>query len=305
MELRLLRYFVAVAEELNVSRAAERLHTSQPSLSQQVKRLEQIVGTPLFRREKYHLQLTEAGRVFLEHARSILRDVEVAMLLARQAAQGEAGQIAIGLMPGAEGKVFSAVLAKLVRDYRDVHIALRTLSSPEQITALQNHEINIGFLRGPINDEQIACEVFDREKILAILPAQHPLAGRERVPVAMLAETPLIRIARATAPALREAMDVIGDRVGVRFQSPLEAENVLAILNAVAAGIGFSLLPEYLQALVPKTVVSRPLDLDPAPVVELFVAYRKDDRLPALAFFLSLLREHTPAAGSIAQQAAR
>ena len=180
MELRLLRYFVAVAEELNVSRAAERLHTSQPSLSQQVKRLEQIVGTPLFRREKYHLQLTEAGRVFLEHAQSILREVEVAMLLARQAAQGEAGQIAIGLMPGAEGKVFSAVLAKLVRDYRDVHIALRTLSSPEQIKALQNHEINIGFLRGPINDEQIACEVFDRERILAILPAQHPLAGRER-----------------------------------------------------------------------------------------------------------------------------
>jgi LysR family transcriptional regulator, hca operon transcriptional activator len=296
MEFRHLRYFIAVAEELNVTRAAERLHTAQPSLSQQIRQLEQIVGIPLFRREKHHLQLTEAGRIFLEKARFLLKDLDRAILLAREAAHAEAGQITIGLMPGAEGKVFGTVVANLVRDYKDIRIALRTLSSPEQLTALQNHEINIGFLRGPITDDQIACKVFATEQILAILPAQHPLAQMERIPVPMLVQMPLIQISRAIAPAVHDAMNMIGARAGVQFQSSFETESMLAVLNAVAAGLGFSLMPEYAQENMPKTVAARPLDLDPAPEVELFVAYRKNDRLPVLAFFLSLLHDVKPAA---------
>ena len=291
MELRLLRYFVAVAEELNITRAAERLHTAQPSLSQQIRQLELILGIPLFYRNKHHLELTEAGRVFLGETRTILKDVERAITLARQAARAEAGQLTLAMVPGLEGRVFSRTVPTLLRNYPDIQIILRSLTSPQQIVALQKKEINVGFLRGPIEDEEIASEVIMREKVVAVMPAGHDLAKMQRVSVTKLASLPLIQISRAIAPTVHDVANVIEKQAGTQFKTLLETEDLLTSLNAVASGLGFSFFAEYVEQILPKGVVARPLDLAPVPELELLVAYRKDDRLPALGFFLSLLRE--------------
>jgi len=243
--------------------------------------------------------LTEAGRVFLRESRTILRDVEHAITLARQAARAEAGQIPLGMVPGPESKVFSRAVPILLRNYPDIQIILRSLTSPEQIVALQNKEINVGFLRGPIDDEEIASEVIMREKVVAVLPASHELAKMQRVSVTKLADLPLIQISRAIAPAVHDAADVIAKQAGTQFKTLLETENLLTSLNAVASGLGFSLFAEYVEQILPKGVVARALDLDPVPELELLVAYRKDDRLPALGFFLSVLRESVQMDGDL------
>jgi LysR family hca operon transcriptional activator len=123
------------------------------------------------------------------------------------------------------------------------------------------------------------------------VPAQHPLAKLERVPLPLLADLPLIQFSRTYSPSAHDWMNATAEQAGVTFRTLFETEHLLTTLNAVGSGLGFSLLAEYVEEVLPKTVVARPLALDPEPRVELLVAYRKDDRLPALAFFLSLLRD--------------
>ena len=291
MNHRYLRYFIAVAEELSFTRAAERLHTVQPSLSQQIRRLEEIVGVRLFDREKHHLHLTEAGRIFLQESRAILNSADRAIQLARQAARAEAGYVTIGFIPGVEGKIFPRILPIMGVKYPDIELSLRSLTSPQQLDALHNREINIGFMRGPIDDTEIASETALCEKLVVVLPSNHPLARLKRVPVASLAKLPMLEVARHVAPALHDAAVEIAARAGVKFKPTLAAENVLASLSEVASGLGFCLLPDNVRQILPPNVVARPLDCDPEPEFPLLVAHRKDERLPAVAFFLSLLRE--------------
>ncbi|HUO60232.1 MAG TPA: LysR substrate-binding domain-containing protein [Candidatus Acidoferrales bacterium] len=291
MELRLLRYFIAVAEELNFTHAASRLHVAQPSLGQQIRQLEAYIGTPLFNRDKRRLQLTEAGRVFLREARRVLQDVEHGVDLARQAARAEAGMITVAMVPGPEGQLFSGILPHLLRSYPNLEITLRSLTSPQQITALQRSEINIGFLRGPIDDDAIETIVVAREPVVAVLPANHPLARLDKVSPADLSGLPLIQILREVAPAVHDTMHKVGTDCGVQFKTLLATEHMMTTLNAVANGLGFSLLAEYVEQIAPKNVVVRALDMPRVPHLELLAAYRKDDRLPALGYFLGMLRK--------------
>jgi DNA-binding transcriptional LysR family regulator len=170
-------------------------------------------------------------------------------------------------------------------------VTLRSLSSPEQIVALQNREINLGFLRGPIEDDEIVSEAVLREDVVAVLPAKHPLASRRRIPLPNLTELPLIQMSRSGAPALHDMMDTIAASAGIRFRVICEMDNLLTLLNAIAAGRGFSLLSAYVEGILPKNVVVRPLALYPTPQLEILIAYRKDDTLPALAYFLKMLRK--------------
>ena len=290
MELRLLRYFIAVAEGRSFTRAAERLNIAQPSLSQQIKQLEAYVGTPLLVRDKHRVELTEAGRAFLREARNVLSGTERAVSLARQAARAEAGLLTVALVPGPESRMFSAVFAGLLRKYPNIEIVLRSLSSPEQVAALKKREINVGFLRGPIDDEEIASEVMVQEDLVVVLPADHPLAQESRIKVEKLADVPFVHVSRAVAPALHDAIDKVATDAGIRFHTVLDTESITAILNAVASGLGVCVHAQYVEQILPKNVIIRPLDLERIPKVELVVAYRKDDELPALASFLSLLR---------------
>jgi LysR family hca operon transcriptional activator len=294
MELRLFRYFVAVAEELNVTRAAEHLHTAQPSLSQQIRQLEGIVGAPLFHRDRHRLQLTEAGRVLLPTARSILASVENAIVQARAVARSEEWTIALGMVPGPEGKIFSHILPILLRYQPNIQLLLKTMTSPDQIKALQRREISAGFLRGPIDSDEITSEVYMREDVVVVLPQDSPLASLDRVPLAELARMSLIPISAEVAPAVHNMTEEIEQRAGVKFHRGFCSENLMTSMNAVASGLGFCFFSAYVEEIAPKGVVTRPLDLDPTPQLDLLFAYRRDDQLPTLAKLVSLVREHSP-----------
>jgi LysR family hca operon transcriptional activator len=297
MDLRYLRYFIAVAEERNFTRAAERLNTVQPSLSQQIKRLEDLVGTPLFDRDRHHVELTEAGRVFLVRARDILSRIDVAIQEARQAAHTELSQLTIGFVPGPEGKVFPNVLPVLRERWPGIRLNLRGLTSPEQVVALRNGTIDVGFVRPPLVDGSLTSEMVLREEVVAAVPADSGLAQLDRIPVERLAGLPFVQVARDSAPAVHALANEIAATAGVRFTQGLVTDGVLGTLNTVGSGLGFSLLPDYVRQIAPTTVAIRPLATDPPPHLDLVVAYRTGDHGPALALLLRLLRERIVPAG--------
>jgi LysR family hca operon transcriptional activator len=294
MELRLLRYFVAVAEELNVTRAAEKLHTAQPSLSQQIRHLEGLIGSPLFLRDKHRLKLTETGRVFLPDAKEILASVENALAHAREAARSEVGTVVLGMIMGPEGMVFSHILPLWLRRAPESQLLLRTMTAPEQIQALLRHEIMAGFLRGPIQSDEIAYETYMRERVVAVIPENWDLAKLERVPVKELAKRPLISISETVAPAVHQLTEEIEAMAGVTFRKGFCSESLITSMNAVASELGFCFFAEYVGGLVPKGAVTRPLDLEPAPTIDLLFAYRKDDQFAALRSLVALVQEHSP-----------
>ncbi|MDR3762948.1 MAG: LysR substrate-binding domain-containing protein [Acidobacteriota bacterium] len=292
MELRLLRYFVAVAEELNVTRAAEKLHTAQPSLSQQIRQLEGIVGAPLFERDKHRLRLTQTARVLLPEAKQILAAVEMALSRARSSGRNEINTLTVAMVPGPEGTVFSRIVPPLMRAHPEIHLMLRTITSPEQIAALRKREIHLGFLRGPVDCEEIATEVFMREDTLVILPRDNPLAAKEKVSPRELSQYPLVSISSEVAPAVHDIADTIARQGNTQFTAGYNTENLLTSLNAVASGLGFCFFAEYVQDLLPKGAVARRLDLDPVPKMELLAAYHKDNCSPALLHFLRIIRDN-------------
>lgn len=294
MELRLLRYFVAVAEELNITRAAERLHTTQPNLSQQIRQIEGIIGAPLFHRGKHPLRLTETGRVFLPAAKEALAAVEDAFRQARATVRVDVSSLSFGMIPGPEGVIFSHMGPILLREVPGTQVTLRSMTGPEIIQALLRWEITVGFLRGPIPSDEIAWEVYSREDVVAVLPETSPLARYERVPVKELAKLPHVALSQAIAPAVHLVTQEIQARAGVTFRSSFCSESLMTSLNAVASGLGFGLFAEYVGGIVPKGVITRPLDLEPASTLDLLYAYRKDERSPALATLLTLLRKHAP-----------
>ena len=299
MDLRYLRYFIAVANDRSFTRAAEHLHTVQPSLSQQIKRLEEdIVGVPLFVRDTHHVELTGAGRAFLPEAQAVLERFEQAITTAKRAARAEIGQLTIGFIPGAEGKVLPHVLPAFRDHHPQVQLAIRSLSSPDQLTALLNRTIDIGFLRPPVDDARLASELVLHEDMLAVVPSRSELAALDCIPLDRLATLPFIEVARAGAPAIHDFVDRIASLAKVSFHTFMETDGVLGTLNAVGAGLGFSLLPDYVRLISPPTVAARPISLESPPRIDLVVAYLKDDPLPLLPVFLCLLRDWITTASS-------
>ena len=291
MDLRYLRFFIAVAEEMNVTRAAERLHTVQPSVSRQIHRLEEIVGTPLFRRDRHKLELTEAGSVFLKESRLILEQVNRSIALARQSARANAARVSIGFILGTEGPIFSRLVPTLRKRYPEMQLSYRSLTEPELLDALENKSINAAFCAGPIDRPSIMTECVLRQKLVVVIPLDHPLAKLKRIPIARLAEIPLIMPTAASSPNYLAFINEIARSAGVEFKTWSEHENVLAALNSVSVGAGACLIPDYQQGYLPNRFIARSLRLEPEPTLDLLVAYRKDDKLPALASFLSVVRE--------------
>lgn len=291
MELRHVRYFVAVADALSFTRAAEQLHTAQPSLSRQILQLEEEIGTPLFVRTKRRVSLTAAGRVFLREARIVLTRADQAMRLAARAGSGEAGELSIGLMPVAEVVILPRLLPAMSAQLPDVHVQLHSLSLREQLTALRDVSVDVAFLWGPVREPDLVTEEILRQALVVALPAGHRLASKPRVSLRALEGVTQIRAPRHVAPWLHEVVSsfVRADRTG-HHTSP-DADHVLGHLNLVRAGVGFALLPEYVQAILPDGVVTRPLDWDPAPSLPVVLAHRRADHLPALEAFKRVLRQ--------------
>lgn len=274
MELRQLRYFVAVAEEMNFRRAAVRLHIAAPPLSVQIRKLEAEVGTDLFAREGRGIRLTEAGRVFLEHARKTLVDAGRAMELARQAAHGEIGHLSIGYNAPAGFRVFPRVVPAFKRNWPDVHLTFHTHSIVQQLERLTREELDVGFVWLPIPTGAFDIGELVRESLNVVLPTEHRLAARESISIKDLSGQPLILLSRALDPETHREIEALFRRVGATMNVVYELENSLSMINFVAMGCGCSLLPDYTRAIRQDGVVHRPLQ-PPGVVKTLAVIKRK------------------------------
>jgi LysR family hca operon transcriptional activator len=291
MELRHLRYFVAVAEELNITRAAQRLHTAQPSLSRQIRQLEEFMRAPLLLRHGHQVGLTDAGRKLLTETRRILLDIDSTIEAIRETASAEAGKLIVGFFPGSEGKVFSRLMSFLKHKSGGLQLEVRSLTSAEQIGALQDRAIHAGFLVGPIADSQIAWKVVCSDPVVVVLPAGHQLAKLKRVPLKKLAGMPFIEASKRETRAFFDTVNSLAAAQGVVFHTALKTDNMRETLSAVGAGLGFCFYPDSVAQMAPRSVVTRPLTEDSVPTVDLLVAYRRDNRSASLATFLSLVSE--------------
>ncbi len=295
MELRHLRYFVAVAEELNFTRAAQRLNTAQPSLSQQIKQLEAHVGVPLLDRSKRHVALTPGGKAFLAEARDILAHVERAGQRARRAQQGKSAELIVGVVPAAEIKILPKLIPLVERSLPNVRLVFHNLPSAEQKRLLVTGSLDLGMLRGPFEDPRLEVEVILWEKLVAGLPARHPLARKKAVSIRQLNELPFIMVSREGSPELHDAVQAFCERAGLHPRTVQQADNILGNLNMIRAGIGFALLPDYAMSILPSGVVVKPLAWKPEPVVSLVLANRKGKPVPQMLAFKRLLRTCFPA----------
>lgn len=289
MELRHLRYFVAVADELNFTRAAQRLHTAQPSLSQQIRDLENEIGTLLLERSRRKVELTEAGRVFLAEARLVLAQADRAVARARHAGRQQALTVKIGFVPAAEVTIFPAILPKLRMQFPGVHVELRSLPTMEQEDALLRGDIDIAFMRRPVHMPELHAEVVLTEPLVALMPAGHPLAAHACIEPPMLDGQPFIQTNPAYAGQLYDIVAQYFDAHRVRPEVVQVATNILLNLNLVGMGLGVALLPAYVEALAGESLCCRPL-ASPAPDIDLLMVTRAEAHSPELDALIALLR---------------
>lgn len=290
MELRHLRYFLAVAEELHFGRAAQRLCIAQPPLSQQIQQLERELGFALFLRANRQVRLTEAGETFLEETRVLFAGLEKAIHAGRRIARGEVGWLSIGFVGTATYALLPAVLPVFRERYPGVELALRELVSARQLQALRDRRIHVGFTRPALHEEDIASETVAREPLMAALPEAHPLASSESLPMRELAEEPFVLFPAHPKPSYADFLTSVCEQAGFLPQVVQEAAEMHTAISLVVAGIGITLVPASARNLRRPGVVYRPLR-DPAPVTELSLAWRRDDSSPVLHAFLQIARE--------------
>jgi LysR family hca operon transcriptional activator len=290
MELRHLRYFVAVAEEGSLTHAAERrLHTAQPSLSRQIRDLELEVGVPLIERGARGITLTVAGRIFLDHARMVLLQVETAGEAARRAAQPEKACFVLGFLTGHEVDWLPQALRVLREEAPGKEIMLSSQSSPELAGALMRGKVDVAFLRREDPAPGLAFKLLIKEPLVAVLPAGHRLAARKTIrPQDIVGETFIAPT--KTAPTLKVVIDDYAARSGIRLKPEFEAENLSMAMSLVASTGGITLLPLYAENLLSPAVVTRPLQGD-VPTIELVVGYNKSNTSALLKRFLSRVDE--------------
>jgi DNA-binding transcriptional LysR family regulator len=284
MELRHLRYFVAVAESLHFGQAAAKLGIAQPSLSHQIRQLESELQTSLLRRTKRRVEVTEAGRLFLEEARDIIARADRAALLARRMARADAQRLRVGVGYCMDHIGVSLLVGKFNTQHQEVQIELKTLAVPVQLGALREGRLDVGFVRPPIDDHALNAEVLIREPLIAALPPKHQLASRKRLALSALAGEPFILPALDGVPLFHGAVLKACREAGFVPHAPHEADHLQMILGMVAAGAGVGLVPAAARKFNPG-VVYRPLNPSPDSL-ETSIAWRQDDRSAMLNEFL-------------------
>jgi DNA-binding transcriptional LysR family regulator len=290
VELRHLRYFVAVAEQLHFGRAAQRLHIAQPPLSQQIRRLERDLGVRLLHRTSRRVELTDAGRAFLVEARLTLAQAEHATQVATRAANGEVGQLVIGHMASAELNVFPRLLPVFRRRYPAVELAFQLLGATEQMELLREGEIHAGFLRLPASDRVLRVRSIIREPLVAVLPERHAFARRRSVPLRALRGERFILFPRSHAPGYYDALVAIFREAGLEPTIVQETRRLHTALSLVAAGRGVSLMPKCIASLARPGVVCHPLR-PPVPDTEMGLAYNPASRSQLLRAFVAVVDE--------------
>lgn len=288
MELRHLRYFITVAEELNFSKAALKLYTAQPSLSQQIKDLEEDVGVKLLNRTKRKVELTEEGAVFLEQARLTLAQADKAVAMARQVSQAKQQMLRIGFVPVAEMKIFPYVLPNLRVQNPDLKIELLSLNNNEQIRLLKKGDLDLTFTRHNFNSDEIESQFVIREPLIFLLPKDHPLAKYEKIPVKALNGIDFIIPSAEQSLTLNQAILDFAKANGIELNIVQKADNILFDINSIGMGLGCTILPGYIAPLTMNNTIIRPLDIE-LPYLDLYVSYRKNSNSPSVDKFMELL----------------
>jgi LysR family hca operon transcriptional activator len=286
MDLRHLRYFVAVAEEGSLLSAAQRrLNTSQPSLSRQIRDLESEVGVQLLERQARGVALTDAGRVFLDHARLALLQVEAATDGARRTAQPQKPVLSMGFMVGLEVMWLPHLLRILREEEPEIEVTLCSQSSPELALALTRGKLDVAFLRPEKQSVGLTFKLLAKEPLIAVLPADHRLASRKRIRPQDLAREIYVSSAR-TSPVLQAVIQDYASKVGITLKAKYEGENISSAMSLVASTGGVTLVPLYAQNMLAPNVVARALEGVP-PTVDLTLGYNQANSSPLLCRLLS------------------
>lgn len=290
MELRHLRYFVAVAEELSFTRAAERLHIGQPPLSQQIQALEHDVGAQLFDRNKRRVLLTAAGKLFLADARRVLALAEQAKETARRAQRGEAGELRVGFTFSTP---FTPLFAKVVRRYRQqypgVLLTFHEMATLPQLARLAARELDLGFVRS-VSDalpDAVTLTPLREDPLRLVLPADSPLAHQATVALKDLEGLPFVVFPKDAGTGIHPQIFRLCRAAGFTPQIAMEAGEASTIIGLVAAGCGISVLPSSFEGIHMEGVVYRPL-ADPAATTSLLLARRSDGGGPLVDAFVTL-----------------
>ena len=287
MELRHLRYFLAVFEELHFGRAAKRVHISQPPLSQQIRQLEEELRVQLFVRTKRKVELTEAGKAFAGEARLILQHVERATKLALEANRSAQRRLLVGFSP-ANCTVAIKALRLYAEQRPETHLVVKSLPTQQQIEALLNGRIDLGFITLPLNQEGLAAESILREHLVVAMPQRHPLAAVRRISLRALSNETLIIFPLHMSPGRYETITSMCRKAGFSLHTVHEVDDVNTMLELVRIGFGVCLMRASVSEMKPKGIVFR--ELWHSPVVETGIAYRRDGRIGDLQLFIEVAK---------------
>ncbi|RCJ25283.1 LysR family transcriptional regulator [Nostoc sp. ATCC 43529] len=289
MELRHLRYFIAVAEELHFSKAAERLHIAQPPLSQQIQQLEAQLGVELFHRKtKRQVQLTEAGQVFLQEAYQLLAQLQKAIELTQKIGRGEKGQLRIGFTSLVTYNLLPVILRQFREQFPEVELILQELTTTEQERSLQESRIHVGFAHPPLEDNTLNQKCIQQEALIVALAETHPLAEQEKISVRSLVNQNLIVFPRHLGSGLYDQIVSLCQQGNFSPKVTQEAIQMQTIIGLVSAEMGIAIVPSSLQNLQRTGVVYRSFE-EKTPLVETAIVWREEDITPVLKEFLQVV----------------
>jgi LysR family hca operon transcriptional activator len=292
MELRHLRYFAAVAEAGSLTVAAEkRLHTAQPSLSRQIRDLEYEVGVALMNRSVHGIELTDAGRAFLDHARLALAQVEAATAAARRAAHPEQRTLALGFLSGCEPQWLPGAMHVLRQELPEIEVTISSKHSPQLADGLATGKLDAAFMRPEEGYPDLSHKLLVSEPLIVVLPSDHRLASRRAISLKDLAGETFVGMADQ-APVLRSIIEDYIRRSGVDISPTHRVEYLSMAMSVVASTRGVALLPEFARNFLTWSVTSRPLEGE-VPSIDLVLGYHKANNSPLLRTFLSRVDEMT------------
>ncbi|OUL37850.1 LysR family transcriptional regulator [Nostoc sp. T09] len=290
MELRHLRYFVTLAEELHFGKAAEKLHIAQPPLSQQIRQLEQELGFELFHRTKRNVQLTEAGQVFLGEVQQILQQLQQAIQIGQQTNRGEIGQLVVGFVSTAAYNILPIILKDFRSRVPGVSLELHELTTDQQLEWLQEGRMDVGFIRPPIEDNTFSWEIIFQESLIVALPETHWLVNKSDVSLTSLANEPFILFPRKLAPGLYDLIISLCQQAGFSPYVAQEAIQMQTIVSLVAGEMGVAIAPESLQNLQRTGVVYKNIQ-ESTPKAAIAMICRRNEKSPIVQRFLETVRQ--------------
>lgn len=288
LDIRKMRYFITVAEELNFSRAAERLRMAQPPLSKEIRKLEEELGVQLFYRTKRKVELTNAGKIFLDGVQQILFQVDQTIRETQLANEGKIGQLTVGFVDSTE------IVIEILKNFRErfpkIQLVLHEMTTEQQITALHEKQLQIGFFRTKQNNGILASEICSEETLKLALPQNHPLASLPEVPLQLLVDEPFILFPRHLGPNFYDFITSYFSEQGISLNVVQEAIQMQTIVNLVAIGMGISVVPSSVETYKQNGVIFKNFK-ETSPKINLYVGWRQDEKSTVINHFLTIVRE--------------